>query len=89
VFSFGGASFFGSAEVLHLAGSVAGLVATPQGKGYWLVADDGGVFAFGAASFFGSAPGPGSPQIAGLVADADGRGYSVIHDDGTANVFGS
>jgi hypothetical protein len=27
---------------------------TPDGKGYWLVASDGGVFAFGDASFFGS-----------------------------------
>ena len=28
--------------------------ATPTGKGYWLVASDGGIFAFGDARFFGS-----------------------------------
>ena len=28
---------------------------TPTGKGYWLVASDGGVFAFGDAGFHGAA----------------------------------
>ncbi len=28
---------------------------TPDGKGYWLVATDGGVFNYGDAAFFGSA----------------------------------
>jgi hypothetical protein len=27
---------------------------TPSGKGYWLVASDGGVFTFGDATFHGS-----------------------------------
>jgi hypothetical protein len=31
------------------------MAATPDGKGYWLVASDGGVFGFGDAGFFGSA----------------------------------
>ena len=30
------------------------MAATPTGKGYWLVASDGGIFAFGDANFFGS-----------------------------------
>ncbi len=30
------------------------MAATPDGKGYWLVASDGGVFAFGDAGFEGS-----------------------------------
>jgi len=30
------------------------MTATPSGKGYWLVADDGGIFAFGDAAFHGS-----------------------------------
>jgi hypothetical protein len=33
---------------------VVGMAATPDGKGYWLFARDGGVFTFGDASFFGS-----------------------------------
>jgi hypothetical protein len=30
------------------------MATTPDGKGYWLVASDGGIFAFGDAGFFGS-----------------------------------
>jgi hypothetical protein len=31
------------------------MAATPDGRGYWLVASDGGIFGFGGAAFFGSA----------------------------------
>ncbi|HVA42892.1 MAG TPA: hypothetical protein VNF50_05365, partial [Acidimicrobiales bacterium] len=34
-----------------------GMVATPDGAGYWLVGQDGGVFSFGDAPFKGSAGG--------------------------------
>ena len=30
------------------------MAATPDGKGYWLVASDGGIFTFGDAAFYGS-----------------------------------
>jgi hypothetical protein len=30
------------------------MAATPDGKGYWLVATDGGIFAYGDAAFHGS-----------------------------------
>ena len=30
------------------------MAATPDGRGYWLVASDGGIFAFGDAGFYGS-----------------------------------
>lgn len=33
---------------------ITGIAATPTGKGYWLVAADGGVFAFGDAPFLGN-----------------------------------
>lgn len=33
---------------------IVGIAATPSGKGYWLVAADGGVFAFGDAGWFGN-----------------------------------
>jgi hypothetical protein len=33
---------------------ICGMAATPTGKGYWLVAMDGGIFAFGDAAFFGN-----------------------------------
>jgi len=33
---------------------IVGMAATPTGKGYWLVAADGGVFAFGDATYLGN-----------------------------------
>ena len=36
------------------------MAATPDGKGYWLVAKDGGIFAFGDAHFYGSTSRVGS-----------------------------
>jgi hypothetical protein len=39
---------------VHLNAPVVGMASTPDGKGYWLVAADGGVFTFGDAAFYGS-----------------------------------
>jgi hypothetical protein len=33
---------------------IVGIASTPSGKGYWLVAADGGVFAFGDAAYLGN-----------------------------------
>jgi hypothetical protein len=33
---------------------IVGMAATPDGRGYWLVAADGGIFTFGDAGFYGS-----------------------------------
>jgi hypothetical protein len=33
------------------------MAATPSGKGYWLVASDGGIFTFGDAAFLGTPAG--------------------------------
>jgi hypothetical protein len=55
VFSFGGATFFGSTGGLVLNSPVTGMAASADGQGYWMVAGDGGVFAFGDAPFLGSA----------------------------------
>ena len=58
--------------------------ATPDGKGYWLVAADGGVFAFGDAAFYGSTAGsPGDP-VERLVTTASGHGYWIVQQNGTA-----
>ncbi len=72
VFAFGNAGFLGSAGQISPAqaagGSnafiptnpIVGMVPTSDGKGYWMVATDGGVFAFGDAGFVGSCPTQGS-----------------------------
>jgi len=51
--SFGNANFKGSATGMRLGGPVVAMVATPDGKGYWLASANGGVFSFGDANFKG------------------------------------
>ncbi len=49
------------------------MASTPDGKGYWLVASDGGVFAFGDAQFEGSMGGVALPSpVTGIAATPDG-----------------
>jgi hypothetical protein len=54
VFSFGDATFHGSAAGLALNKPIVGIATTADGRGYLLVAADGGVFTFGDAIFGGS-----------------------------------
>ena len=42
---------------IHLNQPIVGMAAAPDGRGYWLVAADGGIFAFGDAGFYGSTGG--------------------------------
>ena len=42
----GDAAFYGSTGAIHLNQPVVGMSATPDGKGYWLVASDGGIFTY-------------------------------------------
>ncbi len=89
VFSFGDASFYGSAGDIHLNQPVVGMSSTPDGGGYWLVTADGGVFSFGDASFHGSASGSVSPQpVVGMVATPDGGGYALFTANGRELTFG-
>lgn len=53
----GSAAGLGSREDEYLNAPVVGIASTPDGRGYWEVAADGGVFAFGDAGFYGSAGG--------------------------------
>ncbi|HWE54168.1 MAG TPA: protease pro-enzyme activation domain-containing protein [Acidimicrobiales bacterium] len=89
VFSYGGATFYGSTGGIALARPVVGMAATPDGRGYWLVASDGGVFAFGDARFYGSTGGTRLVQpIVGMAATPDGRGYWLVAADGGLFGFG-
>ena len=53
---------------------LVGITATPDGRGYWLVAADGGVFTFGDATFEGSDGGTATQgaSAVGLAAREDG-----------------
>ena len=88
VFAFGTASFHGSTAGKHLNAPIVGMASTPSGKGYWLVANDGGVFTFN-APFFGSlgARHLNSP-IVGMAATPTGKGYWLVAGDGGVFTFG-
>ena len=98
VFTFGGAPFFGSVPSgtpeapgggVRLNRPVVGMAATPTGRGYWLVASDGGVFTFGDAAFLGSTGGMAlNRPIVGLAATPSGRGYWLVASDGGVFTFG-
>jgi peptidoglycan/xylan/chitin deacetylase (PgdA/CDA1 family) len=77
--AFGDAGFFGSMGGQTLAQPVVGMATTPSGRGYWLVASDGGVFAFGDAGVFGSMGAqPLTNPIAAILGTPDGRGYWLL-----------
>jgi hypothetical protein len=83
-------AFYGDLRNTRLAASILGSVATPTGRGYYMVASDGGVFAFGDARFHGSMGGRRLDQpIVALVPTADNRGYWLVASDGGVFAFGS
>ena len=73
----------------RLSAAAVAEVPTPDGKGYWLAAANGGVFAFGDAGFFGSL---GATHLAAPIVDMaatpDGRGYWLVGSDGGVFTFG-
>ena len=102
IFAFGDAGFYGSIPGLGIApagskgpgpklnAAVVGIVPTTNGRGYFLVASDGGVFAFGDARFEGSCPGVGGCDgvVKSVIPDATGNGYWVVTATGNVYAFG-
>jgi len=90
VFAFGDTGGFtdGGGQVTS-AHRLLGMAATPSGRGYWLVASDGGIFTFGDAGFYGST---GSyvlnRPVVGMAATPSGRGYWLVASDGGIFTFG-
>jgi hypothetical protein len=65
------------------------MASTADGKGYWLVAADGGVFAFGDAAFLGSMGGtPLVAPVTGMASTNSGQGYWLVAADGGIFTFG-
>ncbi len=74
---------------MQLNRPIVGMAATPDGKGYWLAASDGGIFTFGDASFYGSTGGMQlNRPIVGMAATPDGKGYWLVASDGGIFTFG-
>jgi len=81
---------YGSLAGVRLHAPVVGIIATPSGRGYWMVASDGGVFTFGDAHFFGSMGGKHlAAPIVGIAPTPDGNGYWLVGSDGGVFTFGS
>jgi subtilase family serine protease len=60
-----------------------------DGKGYWLVASDGGIFAYGDAHFYGSTGGITlNKPVVGMAATPDGKGYWLVASDGGIFAYG-
>jgi len=86
---FGDAGFFGSMAGARLNAPVVGMASTPDAKGYWLVAADGGVFSFGDAGAYGSMGGQRLNQpVVGMAATPDGKGYWIVAADGGVFPYG-
>ncbi len=64
----------GSTGNIKLNQPIVGMAATPDGRGYWMVASDGGIFNFGDAQFDGSAGGQGITNAIGIAI----TGYSTL-----------
>jgi hypothetical protein len=77
----------GSGMVLNAP--IVDVASTPDGKGYWEGASDGGVFSFGDAGFYGST---GSlhlnKPIVSMASTPDGKGYWEVASDGGIFAFG-
>ena len=65
------------------------IAATPDGKGYWVVGQNGAVLPFGDAVTYGSMAGKVLNQpIIGIAATPDGKGYWLAATDGGVFAFG-
>jgi N-acetylmuramoyl-L-alanine amidase len=71
-------------------GGAMDLVRTPSGKGYYIVASDGGIFCFGDAKFYGSMGGKKlNAPVVGMALKPKGDGYMEIASDGGLFMFGN
>ncbi|MDA8027035.1 MAG: hypothetical protein M0T78_10950, partial [Actinomycetota bacterium] len=84
----GDANFYGSTGAMKLNKPIVGMASTPDGKGYWLVASDGGIFTFGDATYQGSMPGAGFTGNAISMAALPNGGYFILTSDGHLYSFG-
>ena len=86
---FGDAADLGSLRGQRLAQPIVGMAATRTGRGYWLVARDGGVFSYGDARFLGSTGNIRLNQpVVGMTPTPSGNGYWFVASDGGIFSYG-
>jgi peptidoglycan hydrolase-like protein with peptidoglycan-binding domain len=88
VYAFGSASFHGSTSGKSLQRPVVAMASTASGKGYWLVAADGGLFSFNAPYYGALAGWPLAHPVTGMTATPSGKGYWMVTADGSVFPFG-
>jgi hypothetical protein len=72
-----------------LNANLVDIASTPDGRGYWAVAADGGVFTNGDAGFFGSATARhSSAPVVAIAPTKSGKGYWLAAADGGVFAFG-
>src|SRR5690348_16546701 len=80
--------FRGDLRALALQAPIVGSSVTPSGRGYYIVATDGGIFAFGDARFAGSMGGrPLRRPVVAMASNATGGGYWLAASDGGVFAF--
>lgn len=84
--AFGAARYYGAPPQLTRREHIVAMASTPDGRGYWLVADHGTVYAFGDARNRGSAK--ARSLVVAIVATSDGNGYWLALSDGVVDAFG-
>ena len=85
---FGGAQAHGAPAQLNAP--LVGIASSRSGKGYWLLAQDGGIFSYGNAKFYGSTGGMHLNQpVVGIAATPSGGGYWLVASDGGIFAFGN
>jgi hypothetical protein len=84
-----GSPNFGSLAGHRLNQPISAAATTPDGRGYWLVARDGGVFSFGTAQFAGSLANIRLNQpVVAMAGTPSGRGYWMAASDGGVFALG-
>lgn len=84
-----GAPAYGSMAGKALNRPIVGMVPTPSGGGYAMVATDGGIFSYGDAHFYGSMGGqPLNKPMVGMAYTPTGLGYWTVASDGGIFAFG-
>jgi hypothetical protein len=80
---------YGNLEGQTLNKPIIKVTSTADGKGYWMLASDGGIFSFGDAGFYGSTGNLHlNAPIVGMTATPDGKGYRLVASDGGIFDFG-
>jgi len=87
VYSFGVPSYGSPAGPLNKP--VVTVTPTPDHRGYWMAATDGGIFSYGDAHFYGSTGALTlNKPIVGMAPTPDGAGYWLVASDGGIFSFG-